>query len=46
MYLKTGSWVNLEGDILGKYVQRFVSYQQPSKVPEIDMNFLAENGYL
>jgi riboflavin synthase len=46
MYLKTGSWVNLEGDILGKYVQRFVSYQQPSKVPEIDMNFIAENGYL
>lgn len=45
-YLKVGSWVNLEGDILGKYVQRFVSYQQTPQQPEIDLNFLTEHGYL
>lgn len=46
MYLKPGSWVNLEGDILGKYVQRFISYQRPAPGSEVDLQFLAENGYL
>ena len=45
--LVSGSWVNLEGDILGKYVEKFLS---PSKQhPQTDMvtpEFLAEHGYL
>ncbi|MEB3224951.1 MAG: riboflavin synthase [Synechococcus sp.] len=45
-YLKPGSWVNLEGDILAKYVQRFVSYQQEQKTPDIGLDFLQEHGYL
>ncbi|MGB2923994.1 MAG: riboflavin synthase [Limnothrix sp.] len=46
VYLKPGSWVNLEGDILGKYVQRFVSYQGKPKATPITNEFLAEHGYI
>ncbi|MCC5639534.1 riboflavin synthase [Nostoc sp. CHAB 5844] len=52
-YLVPGSWVNLEGDILGKYVEKFL---YPGKQPvkstddfgfnEITPAFLAEHGYL
>ncbi|MBD2440697.1 riboflavin synthase [Nostoc sp. FACHB-110] len=52
-YLVSGSWVNLEGDILGKYVEKFL---YPGKHPatstdddgfnEITPTFLAEHGYL
>ena len=45
-YLKPGSWVNLEGDILGKYVQRFISYKDQSQAPPITNDFLAEHGYM
>lgn len=57
-YLNSGSWVNLEGDILGKYVAKFVrsgldspeldahSTSSPSRFNEITPTFLAENGYL
>jgi riboflavin synthase len=45
-HLVPGSWVNLEGDILGKYVEKFLTpgnnhHQQE----EITTAFLAENGY-
>ncbi|OKH11315.1 riboflavin synthase [[Limnothrix rosea] IAM M-220] len=46
IYLKSGNWVNLEGDVLGKYVQRFISYQNPAQNPPITNDFLAEHGYL
>ncbi|AKG23103.1 riboflavin synthase [Calothrix sp. 336/3] len=48
-HLLPGSWVNLEGDILGKYVEKFLN---PRKATEssvsdsISLAFLAENGYL
>jgi riboflavin synthase len=46
-YLVPGSWVNLEGDILGKYVEKFLSpNQQQSKSEFITPAFLAEHGYL
>ncbi|BAW97179.1 riboflavin synthase, alpha subunit [[Synechococcus] sp. NIES-970] len=45
-YLKPGSLVNLEGDILAKYVQRFVSYQHDQKAPDIGLDFLQEHGYV
>ncbi|NRB07058.1 MAG: riboflavin synthase [Richelia sp.] len=50
-YLAPGSWVNLEGDILGKYVEKFLSVGN-SAMPlangkdEVNPAFLAEHGYL
>jgi riboflavin synthase len=44
--LSSGSWVNLEADILGKYVEKFIS---PGKTPhqeDITPAFLIEHGYL
>lgn len=38
---KTGRRVNLEGDILGKYVQKLVGIRKGG----IDAEFLAQNGY-
>ena len=51
-YLVSGSWVNLEGDILGKYVEKFL-YPGTSKskvadettLDNITPAFLAEHGY-
>lgn len=53
-YLQPGSPVNLEGDILGKYVEKFLrlgSDQNPMADPsasfeELTPTFLAEHGYL
>lgn len=46
-YLKIGDWVNLEGDILGKYVEKLLGdrRQSPSRQEEISLAFLSENGY-
>ncbi|WP_353929144.1 riboflavin synthase [Okeanomitos corallinicola TIOX110] len=44
--LNPGNWVNLEADILGKYVEKFIS---PGKTPdqeEVTPAFLIEHGYL
>lgn len=52
-FLVPGSWVNLEGDILGKYVERFLYPGQQASTStdnagfnEITPTFLAEHGYL
>ncbi len=52
-YLVPGSWVNLEGDILGKYVEKFLnpgySHDQnadDANINEITPTFLIEHGYL
>jgi riboflavin synthase len=52
-YLVPGSWVNLEGDILGKYVEKFLYPGQRTSTStddagfnEITPTFLAEHGYL
>lgn len=55
-YLQTGSLVNLEGDILGKYVEKFLSGKTSSSalmgeamapnLDDISPAFLAEHGYL
>ncbi|MDJ0694315.1 riboflavin synthase [Mastigocoleus sp. MO_188.B34] len=52
-HLVPGSWVNLEGDILGKYVEKFITngktnYHTTSDSGEkqITPAFLAEHGYL
>lgn len=45
--LQPGDWVNLEGDILGKYAARFLSRSQEEirKNQDIDLEFLTEHGY-
>ncbi len=46
-YLQPGSQVNLEGDILGKYVEKFLrSGTAPGESAGLTPAFLAEHGYL
>lgn len=51
-YLQTGSWVNLEGDILGKYVEKLLGSSTSHNSPnvtnpdELTPTFLIEHGYL
>lgn len=47
-YLKLGDLVNLESDILGKYVDRLLGHRlAPNGAQEeVSLSFLAENGYL
>lgn len=52
-YLSPGGWVNLEGDILGKYVEKFMVSgnqeltQATDTIPnDISPTFLVEHGYL
>ena len=46
--LQAGNLVNLESDILGKYVDRLISHRLPegSPAPEISMSFLSDHGYI
>ena len=46
--LRSGNLVNIESDILGKYVDRLVSHRlgKESSQSDISLGFLAENGYL
>ena len=49
-YLRPGDWVNLEGDVLGKYVEKFTRPQPSSNGNDaavgLSAAFLAEHGYL
>ncbi|WP_013321996.1 riboflavin synthase [Gloeothece verrucosa] len=47
-YLNPGDLVNLECDILGKYVEQLLSYPsaKKDKNTQISLDFLTENGYL
>lgn len=42
--LKTGDYVNIETDILGKYVEKILSAKDNNN--SIDMKFLQENGFV
>lgn len=46
-HLKIGDWVNLESDILGKYVDKLISHRLGTKSTESDitLDFLAHHGY-
>lgn len=45
-YKKTGDTVNLENDIIGKYVEKMMNPQNSPKEPNgITMEFLAKNGF-
>ncbi|MDF2616394.1 MAG: riboflavin synthase, alpha subunit [Sedimentibacter sp.] len=46
---KTGDEVNLECDIVGKYIERFLTFNgddEKQETSRIDMKFLADNGFL
>lgn len=48
-YLQSGDWVNLEGDVLGKYVEKFTHAQADltsAHRGDLSMDFLSEHGYL
>lgn len=54
-YLRPGDWVNLEGDVLGKYVEKFSRgdrasnpHSEANDDPTMDLSaaFLTEHGYL
>ena len=42
---KPGDLVNLEVDIIGKYVEKLMSYKKPIIKSNITMEFLSENGF-
>ena len=44
-YLQPGDTVNLEGDILGKYVDRLTRSDSGPAQPDISLEFLANHGY-
>lgn len=45
-YKGVGSYINVEMDLMGKYVERMLSFKEPEETKsKIDMNFLAENGF-
>lgn len=51
-HLKPGDYVNLEGDVLGKYVEKFARGSRNQPNADLDANspisvgFLTENGYI
>ena len=45
--LQEGNWVNLESDILGKYVNKLLHHRSSNNSDsEISFSFLAEHGYI
>ena len=45
-FKSVGDKVNLETDIIGKYVERMLSWNKNSSSQELDMNTLFENGFM
>lgn len=41
-----GDDVNLETDLLGRYIERLLQYREPEKAGSLTEAFLAENGFL
>lgn len=42
---KPGDAVNLEGDVLGKYVERYLEARNSATAPALTMSHLVENGF-
>lgn len=45
-FKKSGDTVNLESDIIGRYVEKLMSSKKETKQSNLSLNFLAENGFL
>jgi riboflavin synthase len=41
-----GDLVNLECDMVGKYIERFLTAGKQTKEKTIDMDYLKEHGYI
>ena len=41
-----GSFVNLECDLIAKYVEKLLDINKKTEIKDIDKNFLLENGFL
>ena len=45
-YKSVGSYINVEMDLIGKYVERMLSFKEPKESKsKLDENFLMENGF-
>ena len=44
-HFEVGSKINLEVDLLARYLERMMSAPQPQQESPITAQFLAENGY-
>ncbi|MCL6638872.1 MAG: riboflavin synthase [Firmicutes bacterium] len=45
-FKKVGDRVNLEGDIIGKYIERLISSREKPDKASIDLDFLARHGFI
>ena len=46
LHKNIGAMVNLECDMIGKYIEKFIKYKdEPSAKKEIDLDFLSRNGF-
>jgi len=45
-YKKTGDPVNLESDIIGRYIEKLLKPKEDEEKSELNLNFLAENGFI
>ena len=43
---RTGDLVNLENDMVGKYIEKFLIQETQKNASHIDTNFLAQNGFI
>lgn len=43
---QTGDTVNLESDILGRYMERLLTFRQPEQTSRLSEAFLAEHGFM
>jgi riboflavin synthase len=44
--LKVGDEVNIEVDVIGKYVEKFVRVMQKNTSDSVDGDFLAKHGFI
>lgn len=46
-FKKVGDTVNLEGDIVGKYIERLAGFrEEPGRESKVSLSFLAEHGFV
>ncbi len=43
---KTGDRVNIECDMVGKYVEKLLAFREQEKKPGIDLDFLSKTGFI
>lgn len=43
---KKGDLVNIEGDVIGKYIEKFIGIQSKSKTSGVTEEFLRQNGFI